>query len=522
MARKLQQNWTIAGFRPDGGTAWIADIPSELWHETDTNELPYRSRLRLLEDGRELGPAHALHSSIQDMGEGRYSFWSGVVYFSASDGSDPNVNGRVYSIIREPLKSDAMAVLRAIAPARYGSTWSAPKRPLKCAVLGLGNRGASLARLLVRLEGVEVSWLVDTSTARIDDVRRDLGGDAVRATSAFSDAFADPDVDAVLITLPDHLHREAAEQAFAAGKNVYLEKPIATNVDDAKAILRAWKKSRRVFQIGYVLRAVPFYQAIRNVVRQERLGPIRQVHLSEQLSVAHGASYMRRWHGDGNSGGLIVHKSCHDLDLVCWLLDTRPRQVSSFGGLEIFRKPPPAPFCSQCEVRADCPYVDTGLFEHRTAAEQANPTAFGLDRCVFSTDRDIVDDQVVSFELESGARGTYYLAMQGPQRSERRIALIGDNARLDGNLLDGRFTIKYVDPAREPLEWSWDRRRQGGHGGGDRSTLIGFLNACAERGPAPIKRVSNALSGLVFAVAAERARKTNSVVSLGDDNFKLE
>lgn len=516
--------WNLTGaFRHEGGLMWVADLPPELSSDTDSNEFPYRSPLRLLEDGQELGPAHALHAAIQASGDGRYSFWMGVVYFSTSDGSAPNSNARHYAVERAASRPDSRSVLRAIAPPNTGQQWSAADRPIRCAVLGLGNRGRALARIIAGLAGVEVAWLIDTAPARVEQVQAEINLPEARTGPDFAAALSDPTVDAVFITLPDHLHRLAAEQAFRAGKHVFLEKPIATTPADGKAILAAWKDSGRVLQIGHVLRGTPFYQTIRNVIRQDRLGPIRVISLSEQLSVAHGASFLRRWHADaGRSGGLIVHKSCHDLDLVCWLLDTRPRLVGSLGGLSTFKKPPPAPFCSRCSVRPECPYADTGLHENRTEAERADPSAYGLDRCVFRMDETIVDNQVVSFEMENGTRGTYYLAMQGPIRSERRITLIGDQARLDGVFEDGRFTVTYTDPERERLVWSTKGRKLGGHGGGDLSAMTSFLNACVERSPPPITRVEDALAGLVFAASAERSRTSHQMVALEDKDFQLD
>ena len=521
---KGSDRWVLAHpYRHDGGMRWVADLPSELSNDTDNNDQPYQSPLRLLEYRTELGSGHALHATIQDPGEGRYSFWMGVVYFSTSDGSDPNTNGRTYSVERALVRPASRSVLRAIAPASTGQQWSAPDRPLRCAVLGLGNRGRALTRIAAGLAGVEIAWLVDTAPARTAQVQANIGLPEARTSTDFVEALSDPTIDAVVITLPDHLHRLAAEQAFRAGKHVLLEKPIATNPADGKAILAAWKESGRILQIGHVLRGAPFYQTIRNVIRQDRLGPIRVISLSEQLSVVHGASFLRRWHADAaRSGGLIVHKSCHDLDLVCWLLDTRPGLVGSLGGSSTFKRPPPAPFCSQCAVRDECPYVDTGLHEHRTEAERADPSAFGLDRCVFRLDESIVDNQVVSFELENGTRGTYYLAMQGPNRSERRITLIGDAARLDGVFEDGRFVVTYTDPERERLVWTTKGRKLGGHGGGDMATITSFLNACVGRSPAPIKTVQDALSGLVFAASAERSRLSHQMVTLAEQDFRLD
>src|SRR5262249_39969610 len=157
-------------------------------------------------------------------------------------------------------------------------------------------------------------------------------------------------------------------------------------------------------------------------------------------------SFMRRWHASSQlSGGLLVHKACHDLDLICWLLDARPRTVASFGGLTTFGRPAPAPFCSGCALSRECPYVDTALHERRAPDEAANPTAYGLDRCVFHADKDIVDNQVVAFLLDNEVRGSFHLSAQGARRNERRISLIGDGGILEGGFEDGRFTVHLAD-----------------------------------------------------------------------------
>lgn len=514
------KTWSLAPpFRRAGAAGWIADLPAELHGLTDTNAEPYRSQLRLLEDGRPLGPPHCIHESIEKVGRGRYSFWDRVVYFSSADNSDPNINGQAYTVALATVQDVGKLFQDVSASERV--SWRQPERPLRCAFVGLGNRGLGLGALARSFAGVEIAWVADQSEARVAGAVK-LFGNHVHGTTDVSELLADEGVDIVFVTVPDHFHRSIAEPAFRAGKHVFLEKPLATTAADAAAILTAWQRSGRILQLGYVLRQAPFYEAIRAVVRAGVLGPVRIASLSDQLDVRHGASFMRRWHAQSSqSGGLIVHKACHDLDIICWLLEGRPRTVSSFGGLDIFAGPPPAQFCSQCDRRSICPYVDTGLHERRTPAEAANPTAYGLDRCVFRADKDIVDNQVVSFVLDNGVRGTFYLAMQGPLRSERRITLVGDDARLDGIFEDGRFTIAFTDSEREPLVWSGNARDRRGHGGGDRITMLEFLNACAGRSPAPVIDAQEAIRGLIFALAAERARREEIVVRLDEGDFAL-
>ena len=232
------QHWILPGpFRRDGGMAWIADLPAELMAEADNNEAPYRSPLLMFEGDTELGPGHALHASIQDRGNGRYSFWLNVVYFSSSDGSDPNNNGRVYSVERMSPRPDPAAVIRSITAAN-APRWTKPQRPVRCAVLGLGNRGKALTRILAGLSGVEISWLVDVSAERALAVQASIDRPATRTSSNLDDALADPAVDAVFITVPDSLHRAIAEKAGVRCAKKHFNRPLRP-ADRGKGLFRS-------------------------------------------------------------------------------------------------------------------------------------------------------------------------------------------------------------------------------------------------------------------------------------------
>lgn len=85
-------------FAPEGAAAWYAPLPAELHKLTDTDENPARSRLRLFENDTEIGPGHMMHRRIRDAGGGAYSCWKTGLWFSTTDGSNPNTNGRTYTI----------------------------------------------------------------------------------------------------------------------------------------------------------------------------------------------------------------------------------------------------------------------------------------------------------------------------------------------------------------------------------------------------------------------------------------
>lgn len=98
--RRILKNATRAPYTgrldaitPEQGRCFVAPVPDMLLSDAES-----ASRLRLFEDGRELGPAHSGHDDIRRAGGGRYSHWGAQLYFSTSDDSDPRSNGRKYEV----------------------------------------------------------------------------------------------------------------------------------------------------------------------------------------------------------------------------------------------------------------------------------------------------------------------------------------------------------------------------------------------------------------------------------------
>ena len=93
---EVHDNATVAlhsPFYPHGGLCWGITV----FDEGDNGRAPSGSQLKLFEDGHPIGPPHTLHADIARSGGGSYSHWQTYLYFSTSDGSDPNTNGRLYS-----------------------------------------------------------------------------------------------------------------------------------------------------------------------------------------------------------------------------------------------------------------------------------------------------------------------------------------------------------------------------------------------------------------------------------------
>src|SRR5438045_1070532 len=120
--------------------------------------------------------------------------------------------------------------------------------PLRIAVIGAGYWGPNLVRNLNEAPGAEPVAVADLSQERLDAIHKRFP--AVRVTTDHATLFGDPNIDAVCIATPVNTHRRLVEQALAAGKHVFVEKPLAPTVADGEAMVRAAEKAGRTLMVG--------------------------------------------------------------------------------------------------------------------------------------------------------------------------------------------------------------------------------------------------------------------------------
>ena len=139
---------------------------------------------------------------------------------------------------------------------------------------------------------------------------------------------ADGQVEAVIIATPTATHAQLARHAFAAGKHVYLEKPIATTVEEGQSVIDAWRHSGRIGMVGFNYRLRPDYQRAAALVAANRLGRIKLVSVTftTQSGRAQG------WR-DGNQagGGVLLDLASHEFDLVHFVLGEPIARIQAFA-----------------------------------------------------------------------------------------------------------------------------------------------------------------------------------------------
>ncbi|MEF3308497.1 sulfatase-like hydrolase/transferase [Paenibacillus sp. GYB004] len=174
--------------------------------------------------------------------------------------------------------------------------------------------------------------------------------------------------DAVINGTLDHIHVATSIPLLRAGYDILLEKPIGISEDEVLKLYEEACRYDRKVMICHVLRYAPFYESIRREIAEGVIGDIVSVTTSENVSYHHMAmAYVRgKWGNKDKSGSsMLMAKSCHDLDIVTWMMgDVRPVKASSFGSLRQFR-PEQAPEGAGTRCMVDCPIEETCAYSAR-------------------------------------------------------------------------------------------------------------------------------------------------------------
>ena len=187
--------------------------------------------------------------------------------------------------------------------------------PLHIGIAGCGwiSRQVHIP-LLQRHSDVKLVAIADTDDGALNEAGRLVAG--AQRYRHVSDMLASARLDAVVVALPPSLHAEAACAIFDAGLHLYLEKPIATTLDDSAAIVRAWRHSGRVGVMGFNCRANPLFVRLRDLMHAGRAGRI--TYLRSFFSIA--ARTLPPWkEARASGGGALLDLGVHHIDLVRFL-----------------------------------------------------------------------------------------------------------------------------------------------------------------------------------------------------------
>jgi predicted dehydrogenase len=271
---------------------------------------------------------------------------------------------------RDFVKGSSLAALAlGLVRPREASAQAKPVTPsdrVRFGVVGCNGMGWADMRSALRTRGVECVALADVDQSVLDRRAKDAveaGGTTPRLYRDYRKLLDDKDVDAVVVGTPDHWHCLVLVDALAAGKHVYVEKPLANSIGEAQAMVAAAHRAGKVVQVGQWQRSAPQYARALEIVRSGTLGNIRLVKVwayqgwmkpvpvLPDSAAPPGVDYDMwlgpaprrpfnpnrfhfnfRWFWD-YAGGLMTDWGVHEIDVALWVMDAKaPRSVMASGG----------------------------------------------------------------------------------------------------------------------------------------------------------------------------------------------
>ena len=332
-------------------------------------------------------------------------------------------------------------------------------RKVKWAVIGLGWFGEKHCEALAGLPNAELYALCTRTKSRLTEVAAKFGVE--RIYTDYHELLDNPEVEAVSITTMWDQHTAPTLASIKAGKHVFLEKPMASNVEDCAAIVGAVNSSDKFLMVGHICRFNPRYAAAKREIESGAIGRIVSLYARRNIPAAVGAQVLPKI-------GPIMGDGVHDTDLMLWYtgasIETAYAQSLNVRGLK---------------------YPDLGWTLYR---------------------------------FDSGAIGVceniWFLPDKTAFQIDERMEIIGTEGSIHIQETHPNFSVVSRDGWRSPDTTYWPELH-GLRAGALRAELDYFLTCVIENKRPTVISPEESLRAVEACLAAEESAATDQVVRLG-------
>jgi myo-inositol 2-dehydrogenase/D-chiro-inositol 1-dehydrogenase len=354
------------------------------------------------------------------------------------------------------------------------------------AIIGTGTIGQEHMYVATLLGRARVHGIYDSQVQSMDSAEKNFKDYSDQSLIRYADlasACSDPEVDALMICTPNYTHADVLKVAMRSGKPIFLEKPMATTLVDADAIVKANDAYPSFIQIGLQYRyKAQYIEAFHEVQQRTSVGVVKTISMSEYRPPF--LDKVGQWNKFNQySGGTLVEKCCHYFDLINLLADAMPVRVYASGG------------------------------------QAVNFLDFQKD----GVPADIDDHAFVIIDYTNGVRANFTLNMFCHDFTEE-LVVTGDRGRLVANEL---FNVHQQQPSKATIvlekgEWGASKQtdvtyareiEKSGHHGATYYEHVAFVDqldgkACESATPV------QGLWSMIVASAAQHSIKTQQAVDI--------
>ncbi len=416
-------------------------------------------------------------------------------------------------------------------------------KKLKVILIGAGNRGTTYTDIMADLpEKFQVVAVAEPIVSRREYIKEKHNIPENMCFSDWNELFSLGKIaDVCIIATMDKQHYDPVLKACELKYDVLLEKPVSTVPKECKEIALCAEKNNVKVIVCTVLRYTPLFTTLKKLISDGRIGKVMSINHEECVGNVHQShSFVRgNWGNEERSSCMLLQKSCHDADILQWLIGKKCKKIQSFGTLSYFRKenaPEGSPdYCIEGCPKADtCHYNAVKLYLEdkendwfrTTCTREAYPTDEMVEnalrttqygKCVYKCDNDVVDHQTLNMLFEDDITVTF--TMNAFNEGGRFIHIMGTEGEIHAGT-ENNAPIEIFDfGTREKTEIPMSGKDgiSGGHGGGDTgivNALYEYLNGEYKGDSVPEIRESCDNHLIVF--AAEKSRKENAVIDFSE------
>lgn len=320
-------------------------------------------------------------------------------------------------------------------------------------------------------------------------------------------------------------------EALKMGYDVLLEKPISPSEKECRDILQLAKKTGRIVAVCHVLRYAPYFIKLRELMNSGAIGEVISIQHLEPIGHIHMShSYVRgNWHNSKQTTPIILAKSCHDLDILKWMINKPSKRIQAFGDLKWFQKGNAPEGSTErcadgCKIETECPYSALRIYHRKRIwlhvfdmpedkskhgehiLEKLKTTNYG--RCVYRMENDQPDHYICNIQFADNVTASF--SMEAFTSYEgRRTRVMGSMGDIVGDM--NSFVLTDFRTGKK-TEW---KQESDGHGGGDWRLVADWIQAVDKQNPALLTSTIDAsIESHVMGFAAEKSRKENKVVDI--------
>ncbi|HEY8596147.1 MAG TPA: Gfo/Idh/MocA family oxidoreductase [Devosiaceae bacterium] len=403
---------------------------------------------------------------------------------------------------------------------------------MKIGIVGLGFRLGYLGRIVSQtIPGARLVGYVDPAPAGLPAMPGTVLGltgaegekkqvppvmamplDAGKSYGSITEMHKAEKLDLLMVGSPNHMHLDHIREGLELGLKIFSEKPVVTSEEQTFELLDLLRQSGNPdnVMIGLVLRYAPLYRDLVRTRDAGTLGNITSIEASEHIAPYHGAFFMRDWRREtGYSGGFILEKCCHDIDLYQGLIGNRAIRVASFGGRKSF-------------VPENAPARD-GINDMEIYYRK--PSGWmGSDK-VFDSEGDIIDYQTAIAEFEGGENLCFHTNLNVPDEF-RRFAVMGSKGMAEGDFVRNFFRVHDARTSTKLVDKSYQASSMSVHYGADEQMIEDIFAHVTDAKPLPVSIIDGLAAGMT-AIKMDEARRLRRVVDLTEtwrqfDSYGLE